>query len=177
MRNTPAEGCGYRSTNDLLENLTAADLMTPSPISLRRDASIAEAVILFTDHAFTGAAVIDDRGRPIGVLSSTDILIHDREKLNCGAAWSDEYTGQALSDRIEFECMGGGFRTAEIDRTTVGHIMTPAVFAVRPETTARRVVEELVSLHVHRLFVVDDDGVLVGVISALDVMKGVLERA
>ena len=49
--------------------------------------------------------------------------------------------------------------------------MTPAVFAVAPDTPVRRVVSDMIGLHVHRLFVVDDDGILVGVISTMDVLK------
>ena len=49
--------------------------------------------------------------------------------------------------------------------------MTPAVFAVRPETPTEEVISQMLSLMVHRLFVVASDGVLVGVISALDVLR------
>jgi CBS domain-containing protein len=49
--------------------------------------------------------------------------------------------------------------------------MTPAVFSVPPETPVGKVVEEMLALKVHHLFVVDGDGVLVGVISALDVLR------
>jgi len=49
--------------------------------------------------------------------------------------------------------------------------MTPAVFAVSPDTPVHRVVSDMVGLHVHRLFVVDADGILVGVISTMDVLK------
>jgi len=55
--------------------------------------------------------------------------------------------------------------------TRVRDIMTPAVFCVSPEASASRVVRELVDLKVHRLFVVDDLGTLVGVISVLDVLR------
>jgi CBS-domain-containing membrane protein len=72
----------------------------------------------------------------IGVLSQTDILIHDR-----------------------------------VDNTLVRDLMTPAVFAVGPKSPASKVVEEMCELNVHRLFVVDGNGVLVGVISALDVLR------
>jgi CBS domain-containing protein len=49
--------------------------------------------------------------------------------------------------------------------------MTPVVFSVSPKTPAHKVVEQIVDLKVHRLFVVDDDGILVGVISALDILR------
>jgi CBS domain-containing protein len=51
--------------------------------------------------------------------------------------------------------------------------MTPTVFAVGPETPAREVVGRMQALMVHRLFVVDDKGTLVGVISALDILRHV----
>ena len=36
-------------------------------------------------------------------------------------------------------------------------LMTPAIFAVSPDTPVERVVKDMIGLHVHRLFVVDDD--------------------
>jgi CBS domain-containing protein len=48
--------------------------------------------------------------------------------------------------------------------------MTPAVFSVAPDAPARRVIDDMVALKVHRLFVSDANGVLIGVISALDVL-------
>ncbi|MCI0464260.1 MAG: CBS domain-containing protein [Gemmataceae bacterium] len=48
--------------------------------------------------------------------------------------------------------------------------MTHGVFCARPETPAAKVVEKMLALKVRRLFVVDGDGVLIGVISAIDVL-------
>ena len=58
-----------------------------------------------------------------------------------------------------------------MDQTGVKEIMTPVVFSVAPDTPVRRVVEEMLALKVHRLFVVDGGGVLVGVVSATDILK------
>ena len=52
--------------------------------------------------------------------------------------------------------------------------MTPVVFSVRPETPARQVIEEMLHLRVHRLFVIDADGVLVGVIATSDILRHLL---
>ena len=49
--------------------------------------------------------------------------------------------------------------------------MTPGVFCGRPEIAAGKVVEKMTALRVRRLFVVDVDGVLIGVISAFDVLR------
>src|SRR5438132_12038583 len=59
---------------------TAANLMVPNPISLRGDANVREALVLLTDKGFSAAPVIDEAGRPVGVLSRGDLLVHDRER-------------------------------------------------------------------------------------------------
>src|SRR5207245_1579648 len=58
---------------------TAEELMTENPISICRDAGVRDAIALMTDRGFTVAPVIDESGRGIGVVSLTDILIHNRE--------------------------------------------------------------------------------------------------
>jgi len=146
---------------------TAADLMMPDPVSLRADATLGEAIALLIDRGFSGAPVIDEAGRPIGVLTRSDIVVHDREKTP--GAW--EYYDRADLVTPAGERLGAGFHVENVDRTTVRDVMTPAVFAVAPDASAAEVVREMLSLKVHRLFVVDAAGVLVGVISALDVLR------
>jgi len=63
------------------------------------------------------------------------------------------------------------FHVEAVDTALVRDIMTPAVFSVAPDTPAASVVEQLVELKVHRLYVVEEDGTLVGVITALDILR------
>ena len=137
---------------------SAADLMMSNPMSIRADATVREAVEALTDHGFSAAPVIDEAGRPLGVVSRADILVHDREK----AAGQ----GAAPGERPE-----PGSPAGALDTTRVRDIMTPAVFSVRPVTPAASVVEQMVELKVHRLYVVEEDGTLVGVITTLDVLR------
>jgi hypothetical protein len=53
----------------------------------------------------------------------------------------------------------------------VGDLMTPVVYSVTPETGAKEVVEGMLTLGVHRLFVIAEDGALVGVISSTDLLR------
>lgn len=147
---------------------TAADLMMPNPMSIRAGATVREAIAALTDHGYSAAPVIDEAGRPLGVLSRADILVHDREKgAKTGAA--------AYYERADLETagerLGAGFHVEAVDGTLVRDIMTPAVFSVGPGTPAAKVVEQMLALRVHRLYVVEEDGTLVGVISALDVLR------
>lgn len=131
-------------TELVLHAQTAAQLMTPNPVSINQDSTAAEAAAFLTSRGISAAPVIDAAGRPIGVVSRSDMLLP-----NASVAAA---------------------------RRPVHTIMTPAVFCVRPSTPAAGVVEMMVDLGVRRLFVVDDSGVLIGVISALDVLRRLHKR-
>jgi CBS-domain-containing membrane protein len=126
-----------------LKAATAADIMTPGPVSLHATATVTEATTFLTEKAFGAAVVIDEAGHPLGVVTKTDVLVHARQRKP----------------------------GLEPDDTPVTEFMTPAVFSVRPDTPARSVVEQLLALNVHHLFVSDPAGVIVGVISPVDVLK------
>ena len=137
---------------------TAAELMSPNPISINSDALIDEATAMLTDRGYGAAPVIDEAGRPVGVISRADILIHERERLH--------------RLRPSTDVIGAhGYAVEEVDPTRVADVMTPAVFSVSPDTTAAEVVKQMRELRVHHLYVVDADGSLIGVISSLDIVR------
>src|SRR5262245_12905101 len=142
-----------------LQAETAAELMSPNPVSISKLATVREALALLTDKGFSAAPVIDEAGRPVGVLSRTDLLVHQRE------------TVRHPPSPPEWQEIPEGFQVEEVDGTLVRDVMTPVVFAVEPDTPAAAVVEQLLGLKVHRLFVVDEAGVLTGVISSIDVLR------
>jgi CBS-domain-containing membrane protein len=135
--------------------LTAEDLMSPDPISIRHDASVCDALVLMNDRRIHAAPVINDAGRAVGVVSVTDLLIHEREFL-------------------EF-CRGAGrWQGASgkpSDATTVSDMMTPSVIMVDLDTPAPKVVERMLKMKIHQLFVCDAAGTLAGVITPLDVLR------
>ena len=144
---------------------TASDLMTPNPISVEAEAFVGEAIALLIDRGISAAPVIDDAGRPIGVLSRSDILIHQRESTRHAS----------LFDQTEWDVpprrLREGFEVEVVDSTLVRDIMTPILFTVALDASCKMVVEQMLSLKVHHLFVVDEDGALVGVISSLDILR------
>jgi CBS domain-containing protein len=153
-----------------LQAETAAELMTANPVSVRDDATLREALALFVDKGYSAAPVIDEAGRPVGVLSRGDLLVHDRETAEHLRAAPEYYRKGELKARSG-EALGRGFQVEKVDHTLVRDLMTPVLFSVAPDTPAAKVVREMLALKVHRLFVVDDNGVLVGVISAMDVLR------
>ena len=96
--------------------------------------------------------------------------MHDRERFEYLTGGIAGYYDGEIEVHGKKTILPEGFEVVDVDRTRVAEIMTPIVFSVRPDTPAVQVLKELTALRVHRLFVVDDDGVLVGVISALDIL-------
>jgi len=165
MKNTMHKS-GARSRL-FLDAQTAAELMMPNPISIDEDATVHEAVAMLIDRGFSAAPVIDAAGRPVGVISRTDIVRRDREKPDLMPPYfADSEPLLANSERL-----GSGFQIEVTDTTRVKDIMTPIVFAVPPTCPVANLIEEFLARKVHRLFVVDEDGSLIGVISALDVLR------
>ena len=142
-----------------LNGKTAADLMQPNPVSILETDSAEEALAFLADSEFSAAPVIDEAGHPVGVLSRGDLLVHERE----------------LAVRAAGERGGSGGASAPeevpADSARVRDLMTPTILAVAPEAPADAVLGQMVDQNVERLFVVDDTGVLVGVISSVDLLR------
>jgi len=127
---------------------TAADLMRGELVTIPRDATFPEALAFFIDRNVTVAPVGGDRGEPVGGLSVTDLLIHVRASV--------------VSDR------GGAGR---VEPASAERLMTPTVFTAAAHTPAADVVRDMLRSRVHHLFVTDDAGKMVGVISTCDVLR------
>lgn len=60
---------------------------------------------------------------------------------------------------------------AGVDMAPVREVMTPTVIAMTPEATIRDVTDIMVRQMVRRVYVIDDDGVPIGVVSATDLVR------
>ena len=133
----------------ILDADTAADLMTRNPVAIRQEASLQEAAGLMLDKDVSALPVLNESGRPVGVLSRTDIVRRFREAAEAGTVPRSSASAVRVRD-----------------------VMTAALLSVSPSMTALEVVAQMLGLgNVHQLFVVDDAGALVGVISARDVLR------
>jgi CBS domain-containing protein len=149
----------------------AEDVMTANPVSIREELTVHEAVVFLTERRISAAPVINEAGRPVGVVSEADILRHNREHAD-HLYWLPQKlvdreltlgSGEHLSDQ--------SFEVEVPDVTRVKDIMNPVIYAVRRDTPIAEVVNQLCKRRIHRLFVVDEDGSLVGVITTLDLLS------
>jgi CBS domain-containing protein len=151
-----------------LRAATAADLMTPNPLSIRHDATMAYAASFLVKHEISAAPVVDDAGRAVGVISHTDVLRFDAEVAAKDPHDAEYY--RAFDRRCPpamREAVYG--KKGEIVRAC--DVMTPVVVEVATDDSAVAVVAKLLALKIHRLFVADSTGTLVGVISTSDVLR------
>lgn len=143
----------------------AKDLISQQPVSISEDLTVWEAASFLIDQGLSLAPVINEAGRPVGVLSRTDIM---RYQMNQAASYQE--------DEDESSSLGWspGGRSDEGTLTGIARvrdIMTPALIAVGLDTPIEHVVHRLIGFEIQHLFVVDESDVLVGMISTHDVLR------
>jgi CBS domain-containing protein len=117
-------------------------LMTVDPVVVRPDAPAADAERLLKTHRVSGLPVVED-GHTVGVISQTDLVV------------------ARSSDMIR----------ANWARMRVRHLMSAPAITVHAGTSTERAAELMVSRHIHRVVVVDDEDAPIGVLSALDLLR------
>jgi CBS domain-containing protein len=145
---------------------TAEDLVSPNPISVRDSAAIGDAAALIEAEGVTAAHVVDEAGRPVGVVCRNDLLSQQDRR---ASSLNDFFNRRMLRVRVLLSVDGPARRPTH--RRTVRDVMTPSPFKIGRRTPANAVLDKMLELGVGRLVVVDDDGTLVGVVNATDVLK------
>lgn len=164
------------------------DIMTMDVVALDPEMTLREAAATLADHHVTGAPVVVN-GRVVGVLSASDILGVDATDPieNCGfgpceSLPDDEepapffarlWPNAAMEVGERFGTGRRGGRSSArnaLDDRTVADVMTRRVLEVRPEATIADAADRMASACVHRLLVVDDDG-LAGIVTTTDIAR------
>ena len=145
---------------------TAADIMTRNVICVTKDADLRDLGKLFLAKGITGAPVIDRDGDICGVISQTDLLYYQLTRDDELVMPSDFYQ----SARVEGRPLAKGFQIEDVNTATVEEVMTPLVHAVLSTTPVAAIAKLMTQRHIHRV-IVRRDMKVVGIISALDVLR------
>jgi CBS domain-containing protein len=65
----------------MLEKTNVESVMTRNVATLTPDATVEHAARLFATRHITGAPVVDTNGRPVGVVSQSDVMAADKRKI------------------------------------------------------------------------------------------------
>jgi CBS-domain-containing membrane protein len=135
---------------------TVSDVMTGTVVALAGGATFKEIVRTMRQWGVSALPVLDDRRRVIGVVSEADLLrkeeFRDRDAEPPGRP--DRPPGAAKAVAV-----------------TAGELATVPPVTVRADATLARAARLMARHGVKRLPVVDDDGVLSGIVSRSDLLK------
>ncbi len=135
------------------------------------DASLADLERALVEARVSGFPVVRG-GRVVGVVSRTDVMEHlaggqTPVRLSHYYAELGGSEAEELLETFERVSAPGGKRVEEL---RVEDVMTRRVISVAPDDPLEAVARTLVDHGVHRALVIDD-GILVGIVSSLDVVR------
>ena len=149
LKCSPKKGTAAMARNGTDSDRISA-VMTPSVVCVRPDLSVQAVVDIFLERQISGAPVVDETGKLVGIVSKTDLLSAKNR-----ATDSDD------PERLP---------------ETVDQIMMPFVFALHEGASVSQAAGLMAAEGVHRILVVSPRGELVGLLSALDVLRWLAER-
>jgi CBS domain-containing protein len=134
------------------------DVMTKTVVTVREDAPFKEVVRLMDEYRVSALPVVDRDGRLLGVVSEADLLLKEAREPDAPAR------------RRTFE----GRRTREerikADATAAGSLMTSPAITVGPDAAVGEAARTMHRRAVKRLPVVDERGLVVGIVSRRDLL-------
>jgi CBS domain-containing protein len=149
--------------------LTAGDLMTRDVTVLPRAMSLRTAAHLLSETHISGAPVVDETGKCVGVLSATDFMysVGHREhdvpgpNFNPGCFHSAWQVGDEES----------------LPTDDVGNYMTADPVTAPPDTPIVELARQMIDAHIHRIIIVDAKHRPIGVVSSTDILAAVAHGA
>jgi CBS-domain-containing membrane protein len=139
---------------------TAEDLMSRDVLFIPCRLSVRAAAHRLAQAGVSGAPVVDEEGRCLGVLTKTDLVRY----LDQGPAPSP--TSADLDVFADWQVMDLDALPAD----DVTRFMTTRVVTAAPSTLIGDLARLMCSSHIHRVLIVEGPGKVVGIVSSLDVL-------
>lgn len=153
-----------------MKQLTAKDVMNSHVLSVPADWTVEELGQFLIDKAITGAPVIDDTGRFIGVVSLTDIVRQESmNELPFRANEPHDYYLHGGENRLAPEDISS-FHIEAKKQIIVREIMTPMIFKVDESTSIQEIADTMIDGRVHRLLVTRE-GKIIGIVTTMDLLR------
>jgi CBS-domain-containing membrane protein len=147
--------------------LTAADLMSNTVVTIPKEMSIRGAAHLLAQHQISGAPVVDDQGRCIGVFSTTDVVY-----------WADRGNYVTARSNPDLRCAHSAWQVLDAEPSPddgVGRYMTLDPVTAPPTTPVKELAHMMADAHIHRVIIVDGEGRPAGIVSSMDVLAAVAQ--
>jgi CBS domain-containing protein len=143
-----------------------SELMNPDVVCARPGMTVTEAAKLLAKRGVSGAPVVDDDGRILGVVSQNDLVRATAREVTQAEA------GRFFTDVEEYSEMAR--IPVDLSETPVEEVMTRKVHSVGRETGVAIAANIMREHRIHRLLITER-GRLVGVVTSLDLLRIVEE--
>lgn len=156
-----------------LGTLRAKDVMTKKVIVLKDTDRIEQAVQQLKEIRITGAPVVDDAGKFVGILSISDLVEgakpadEQEETPAAPLAHGEDHTTWDLFEKAHP-------LNEDASSEAVSERMSKQVTSVTASAPIVEVARLMCSGHWHRVPVVDEEGSLVGIISTMDILAALV---
>lgn len=141
-----------------MNRATVREYMTVDVVSLRPDDGFKEIVRALAERGVSGAPVVDDSGKVLGVVSEADLL--PKEEVKATGRPRRHLMGMALRRRVARKAAGD----------TAADLMSSPAVTVNADTPIATAARMMAERGVKRLPVVGADGALAGIFSRADLM-------
>ena len=150
----------------------ACDLMEGNIVCVGVDDRVSNVCRLFYEEDITGAPVLSEEGKVVGVVSMRDLIRTLQEERDGLVGMPNYYRDTRTSAQPEWLADSEGF-DERLAHRLVSEIMTPEVVSVAPDDDIASVAQKILEHQIHRVLVIDEqleDGKLLGIISVFDLV-------
>lgn len=155
---------------DLKNNrdVCAYEIMTSPVEVVRTTDSLQNVIRLLNEHNIGAVAVLDSDGKPVGVITKTDIIRYAEVSENSHSI--NKKANKILTEEEE------SLIPTRDQEDIVLNWMTPVIFSVKSETPVKEVAKRMVRYGIHHIFVQEkQDGHILGVVSSFDILRYVAD--
>ena len=144
--------------------LKAQDIMTKDVVTVRRETTVRDLALLFSERRISSVPVVDDAGELIGIVSESDLVEQDKNlHIPTVVSIFDWVIYLESGKRFEKELQ-------KMTGKTVGDIYCDRVLSVGPEAPVSEVADIMSRERVHAVPVAEGKR-LVGVVGRIDLIR------
>ncbi len=148
-----------------MSELLAKDIMTKKVITISKDATVEKSIRIFLKNNISGAPVIDEDNKMVGIICEADIIVKMSSlpfPMSFGFAFLDNYESYTKNTREYLE-------------TRIEEIMSKKIKTVTEDMTLSKVVNIMINNNLNRVPVVDNHNKLSGIITRADIMRSMIK--
>jgi CBS domain-containing protein len=156
--------------------ISVQDAMQKEVITLRRVEKIEEAARILRNNKISGAPVVDEDNKMIGIVSEGDImrlLEFHTPNLNLILPSPLDLIELPIRMKAEYDEISAGLKKASL--VIIQEIMTKKVITITPEKSISDAAEQMDNHKVKRLPVLDEKGDLIGIITRGDIIGALVK--